>query len=153
MNFAAATVALVFLAGTAPTAPPAERTHPVVRPAAGGQDRVFTLRFTERQEPRDEGGLSFTYQVSVGRPGGGPDSCLPESPEPISKGAAGLRRAVRLHPPAGGWCPGRYTATVYLVHRPACQGPPSPTLRRQTVACPLYIALTDTGHAGFRVRR
>jgi hypothetical protein len=140
------------MASPPPVAPPAERTHPIVRPAVGGSRRIFTLRFTERVAPGTSEGEALAYEVSLARPGGGSARCLSSSPEAIGEGEVGERVAVALRPPPGGWCRGRYTATVYLERRPACQGPPT-TQRRDAIACPLFIALTDTGSAGFRVRR
>jgi hypothetical protein len=136
----------------APAAPPAELTHPSVEPPAGGPRRVFTLRFTERVAPGTAEGEALAYEVSLSRPGGGSARCLSASPEAIGEGEVGERVAVALRPPPVGWCGGRYVATVYLERRPACQGPPT-ALRRDAIACPLFIALTDTGSAGFRVRR
>ena len=141
------------VAAPPPEAAPAEQTSPIVRPAVAGPRRVFRLRFTERVGPGREAGLSQAYEAVLSRPGGGNSKrCLPAQPASVEEGAEGERVAVALYPPPGGWCPGRYTATVYLERRPACQGPPT-TLRRDAIACPLFIALTDTGEAGFRVTR
>jgi hypothetical protein len=140
------------MAPPTPAVPPAEQTRPLVRPATGGPRRIFTLHFTRRVATGTSEGEAVAYEVELSRPGGGAARCLSTSPEAIGEGEIGERVAAALRPPPGGWCRGRYLATVYLERRPACKGPPT-ARRRDAVACPLFIALTDTGSAGFTIRR
>jgi PASTA domain len=147
---AAPPAAAVATAAGPPTASAAESesTDPHVRPAYGEAETVFNLTFTLRETPGHEGILATDYSVAVAplRPDA---SCMPPQPAPIESGAAGETAQISLTPPAGGWCRGTYSVTVFLQRGPYC---PPPQEGGLPVPCPEF-ALQDleTGGSGFTV--
>ncbi len=139
------------LAGS-PSAPPAERTHPRVRPASGGRPTSFAVLFSLREAPGHQGVLLVEYHVAVSPPANSPPSCALPQPAPVEQGEAGSVARVTLTSPPRGWCLGRYRATVYLQRGPYC--PPLPVQAEPSrVACPLFATQElDTGGASFTVR-
>lgn len=136
--------ALVASASAAPNGPSAEQTRPTVAPAQGHSSTAFVLRLTAREQIGVNGVVSSDYRVRASRVGGGCASQIV-----IAQGARGSRLRVRLPPPRGGWCAGRYKGTVLLERGPYCPkggttGPPQP--------CPLFASQQVTvGRFGFRV--
>lgn len=87
-----------------PTASPAERAHPRVRPTAGGARTSFTLWFTLREAPGRAGVLATDYRVQVSPPSHARASCWPAQPGPVQAGRKGETVRLRLPTPSAGWC-------------------------------------------------
>jgi hypothetical protein len=143
-------VAAAAAAGGPPKAPSGERTHPRLRPAAGGRHTRFTLTFTLRDAPGHEGIFAVDYRVQVSAPAGARASCTPPQPAPIDTGAAGAMEHMPLAPPAHGWCRGLQRVTVFLERGPYC---PPPAESQTPAPCPEFATQElDTGDASFMVR-
>lgn len=133
-----------------PTASPAERTHPHVRPKVGGARTSFTLWFTLREAPGRAGVLATSYRVQVSPPTHARAPCWPAQPGPVQAGRKGETVRLRLPTPSAGWCIARYTVTVYLQRGPYC---PPPVAGKPPTPCPEFATLElDVGEARFAVR-
>ncbi len=133
-----------------PTASPAERTHPRVRPKVGGARTSFTLWFTLRQAPGHAGVLATDYRVQVSPPSHARASCWPAQPAPVQMGRKGETVRRRLATPSTGWCVARYAVTVYLQRGPYC---PPPTAGKPPTPCPEFATQElKVGEVRFTVR-
>jgi hypothetical protein len=135
---------------TAAKAPSSQLTHPRVRPRVGWTRTIFTLSFTLRQNVGHSGVVASEYRVQVTPPYPRQSRCWPAEPRPIRTGTAGTIKRIRLHPPARGWCRGRYRVTVYLERGPYC---PPPTYGKPPAPCPEFVTTElDVGDARFSIR-
>ena len=148
--------AALLLAAAVPSAagliavPPGQATHPHIRPGTGGRRTVFTLAFTLRSAPGHSGLLATDYRIGVEPARQVPVRCEPPQPPVVQTGAVGSIDRITLNAPTGGWCRGRYAATVFLERGPYC---PQPTAYTAPVPCPEFATQElDTGMARFRVR-
>jgi hypothetical protein len=133
-----------------PTAPPAERTYPRVRPNVGGAHTSFTLWFTLREAPGHAGVLATDYRVQVSPPSHATASCWPAQHPPVQAGRKGETVRLRLPTPSAGWCVARYTVTVYLERGPYC---PPPVAGKPPTPCPEFATQElDVGKAHFTAR-
>ncbi len=132
-----------------PQAPSGEQTHPRVRPAFGEPHTAFAVLFSLREAPGHHGALSVDYRVGVSRPARSPSSCASPQPSIIDSGAVGEVKRLVLTSPAGGWCAGRYRATVLLQRGPYC---PPPVEGQPPTPCPEFASQElETGAATFTV--
>ena len=154
---AGASVAVAFAQG-APTlataGPPsgtaAEQTHPAVLPHTGHALTRFTARLTLADAPGHSGVLATDYRLalSIARKHFA-RRCLPPAPSNIDSGSAGQVVRIRLDAPAGGWCTGHYTLTVFLQRGPYC---PKPAAGQPPTPCPEFATRElDVGQANFVV--
>lgn len=133
-----------------PTASPAQRTYPRVRPRFGGARTSFTVWFTLREAPGHAGVLATDYRVQVSPPSQARASCWPTQPAPVQAGRKGATARLRLPTPSAGWCIARYTVTVYLQRGPYC---PPPVAGKPPTPCPEFATQElDVGTAHFTVR-
>jgi hypothetical protein len=120
-----------------------------VRPATGGPRTTFALAFTLRSAPGHAGVFGTDYRIGVYADRRVPIRCQPPEPANIDTGTVGQVERIALSSPAGGWCAGRYTVTVYLERGPYCPPPVYGT----PVPCPEFATQElDTGRAHFTVR-
>jgi hypothetical protein len=146
----ARTAVVLTAAGANLLAPAAQRTHPHVRPRSGGPATAFDLTFTPRSTPGHTGLFATDYRIGVSPVRHLSVPCQPPEPASIVTGGSGQIERVTLSGPAGGWCRGRYTATVYLERGPYC---PPPAAYGMPVPCPEFATQElDTGTARFTVR-
>lgn len=135
----------------------AQQTHPRVKPSVGHRRTTFELTFTLAQAPGRAGLVQSDYRPVVSAPDHASASCRPAEPGQITSGSQGSTSKIALHPPAHGWCTGRYEVTVYLQRRSVC-GPP--VEGASVTACPVSVAANtpsspedlDTGETHFTVR-
>ncbi|MFL5822977.1 MAG: hypothetical protein ACJ764_05990 [Solirubrobacteraceae bacterium] len=130
------------------TVPRDQRTHPRVRPHFGDSSTTFVLRFRLRQTPGHQGVMETSYNVQVAPHRRAADACWPDQPPPVTSGHQGQLVRLRLKPPDGGWCTGRFHVTVFLERGPYC--PPSQD--GQPRPCPEFATQeADTGETHFTV--
>jgi hypothetical protein len=120
----------------APGATPAQQTHPSILPGRGQRRTRFVVRLTLATAPGHSGVLSTDYRLQLRVPAHRSVArCAPPAPSTIDAGVAHQVVRVPLVPPAGGWCTGRYTITVFLQRGPYC---PKPAPGRPPTPCPLF---------------
>jgi hypothetical protein len=119
-----------------PTGTPGEQTHPGVVPRRGTPRTRFAVRLTLATTPGHSGVLATDYRLQLRVPARRSVSrCSPPAPANIGAGIAHQVVRIPLVTPAGGWCTGRYTLTVFLQRRPYCPRPPP---GRPPTPCPLF---------------
>lgn len=133
-----------------PTASPAERTHPSVRPKVGGVRTTFTVWFTLRRAPGHTGVVAVDYRIEVSPPSHASAACWPSQPAPVQAGRKGETVQLRLQSPSAGWCVAPYAVTVYLQRGPYC---PPAVAGKPPAPCPEFATQDlKVGEAHFTVR-
>lgn len=99
------------------------RTHPRLRPGAGGRNTTFVLSFTRRRNLGPHGHVRSYYGVIVSPVTAHPHHGCYGFGRYVLSGRRGQLARVALHPRGRLWCVGTYQATVYLTGKPYC--PPS----------------------------
>lgn len=131
------------LAGGAQTSG-TDRTYPSVKPRVGHRHSGFELTFTLAQAAGRTGLVSTYYREVVSPPAHASQSCSPAPPAPVFSGRQGATMRIPLHPPAHGWCRGRYDVTVFLERTPVCGPPIEPA---GFIPCPLSAGGVPTFHS------
>lgn len=118
-----------------------------VRPVAGHPRTTFRVSFTARRDTGVHGVVQSAHTVDVMRVAGPRAGCGWSLSVPAGDVQAGQRVIVRLRPPGGGWCRGRYAGEIRFSTGPYC--PPD-----KEQPCPMFPSTSRVvGRFSLRVAR